>query len=91
MMINAIICTYTKFTIKFKDKLADDNISSKKALTVFGIPCPPYFGSQDKEVQPSSIYFCMPLYILGVFLLLHFLKLQDFHHLLLQVVILNFD
>ena len=34
-----------------KDKLAEESISSKKALTVFGIPCPPYFGSQDKEAD----------------------------------------
>ncbi len=39
------------------DKLAEESISSKKALTVFGIPWPPYLGSQDNDVQPSSIYF----------------------------------
>ena len=40
-----------------KARLEDDNISSKNALTVLGIPCPPYFGSQDKEVHPSLINF----------------------------------
>ena len=50
----------TGYMIGEKDKglnarLDEDNISSKKALTVFGIPCPPYFGSHDKDCQPSSI------------------------------------
>ena len=40
-----------------KDKLAEDNISSKNTLTVLGIPWPPYFGSHDNDVHPSSIYF----------------------------------
>ena len=39
------------------DNDAEESISSKNALTVFGIPWPPYLGSQDNEVHPSSIYF----------------------------------
>ena len=39
------------------DRLAEESISSKNALTVFGIPWPPYFGSQDNDTHPSSIYF----------------------------------
>ena len=39
------------------DKLAEDSISSKKVLTVFGIPWPPYLGSQDKDVHPSVMNF----------------------------------
>ncbi len=39
------------------DRLAEESISSKNALTVFGIPWPPYLGSQDNDVQPSSMYF----------------------------------
>ena len=34
---------------------ADDNISSKKVLTVLGIPWPPYLGSHESDVQPSVI------------------------------------
>ena len=57
LSIGAYNCILTHAEQNIKDKLDDDNISSKKVLTVFGIPWPPYFGSHDKDVQPSSIYF----------------------------------
>ena len=31
--------------------------NDEKKLDVYGIPCPPYFGSQDRDVHPSLINF----------------------------------
>ena len=47
-------------------------------LTVLGIPCPPYFGSQDKEIHPSSINFLYASLYPGEVLTTPFSKIGGF-------------
>ena len=57
MTQNTTISTILSSLYNLNAKLDEKAFLQKIVLTVLEITCPPYFGSQDKDVQPSSINF----------------------------------